>query len=192
MVLLPVTFDKDEDIEANVVSILEIDEEDWRKPLINFLQHGKLPFNPRHKIEVKCRASHFIYFKCTLYMRSFDGIFLRCLDNEEASRALQDAHSETCGAYQFRAKLHFQIKRMGYYWPTMVKDSMEYAKRCQACQFHATTSINHLSPYIQLSHLSHLMLKIGFGWTIAQNLYEVPVHTCCYRLFLKMGKNNNL
>ena len=26
---------------------------------------------------------------------------------------------------------------MGYYWPTMVKDCMQYAKRCQACQFHA-------------------------------------------------------
>ncbi|KAL0448157.1 UNVERIFIED_CONTAM: hypothetical protein Slati_1943600 [Sesamum latifolium] len=26
---------------------------------------------------------------------------------------------------------------MGYYWPTMVKDCIDYAKRCQACQFHA-------------------------------------------------------
>ncbi|KAL0416598.1 UNVERIFIED_CONTAM: hypothetical protein Slati_3491700 [Sesamum latifolium] len=34
-------------------------------------------------------------------------------------------------------KLHFRIKRMGYYWPTMVKDCIDYAKRCQACQFHA-------------------------------------------------------
>ena len=25
---------------------------------------------------------------------------------------------------------------MGFYWPTMAKDSMEYAKRFQACQFH--------------------------------------------------------
>ncbi|KAL0444703.1 UNVERIFIED_CONTAM: hypothetical protein Slati_2193000 [Sesamum latifolium] len=26
---------------------------------------------------------------------------------------------------------------MGYYWPAMVKDCIDYAKRCQACQFHA-------------------------------------------------------
>lgn len=25
---------------------------------------------------------------------------------------------------------------MRFYWPTMVKDLMEYAKRCQVCQFH--------------------------------------------------------
>ena len=26
---------------------------------------------------------------------------------------------------------------MGYYWPTMVQDSMECAKKCEACQYHA-------------------------------------------------------
>jgi len=26
---------------------------------------------------------------------------------------------------------------MGYYWPTMVQDCINYAKRCEACQFHA-------------------------------------------------------
>ncbi|KAM2298090.1 hypothetical protein ACFXTI_000092 [Malus domestica] len=26
---------------------------------------------------------------------------------------------------------------MGYYWPSMVKDCLEYAKRCQVYQFHA-------------------------------------------------------
>ncbi|KAL0396152.1 UNVERIFIED_CONTAM: hypothetical protein Scaly_0063600 [Sesamum calycinum] len=26
---------------------------------------------------------------------------------------------------------------MGYYWPTIVKDCMSYAQRCQVCQFHA-------------------------------------------------------
>ena len=29
------------------------------------------------------------------------------------------------------------IKRMGYYWPTMVQDSIDYAKKCEACQYHA-------------------------------------------------------
>ena len=114
-VLPPITLDKDEDIEANVVSILEIDEKDWRQPLIDYLQHGKLSFDLRHKAKVKCRAPRFIYFKDTLYRCLFDGVFLRCLDNEEASRALQEAHFGICGAHQSGAKLHFQIKRMGYY-----------------------------------------------------------------------------
>ena len=58
-VLPLVTLDKDEDIEANVVLVLKIDEEDWRQPLIDYLQHGKLPSDPRHKTEVKHRAPRF-------------------------------------------------------------------------------------------------------------------------------------
>ncbi|KAK4409602.1 hypothetical protein Sango_0033200 [Sesamum angolense] len=50
---------------------------------------------------------------------------------------MEEAHSGICGAHQSGPKLHFRIKRMGYYWPTMVKDCMDYARRCQACQVHA-------------------------------------------------------
>ncbi|KAL0385981.1 UNVERIFIED_CONTAM: hypothetical protein Sradi_2992400 [Sesamum radiatum] len=50
---------------------------------------------------------------------------------------MEEAHSGICGAHQSGPKLHFRIKRMGYYWPTMVKDCIDYAKRCQACQFYA-------------------------------------------------------
>ncbi|KAM1230600.1 hypothetical protein ACFX1T_040661 [Malus domestica] len=34
--------------------------------------------------------------------------------------------------------------QMGYYWPSMVNDCLEYAKRCQACQFH--TNFIHQPP----------------------------------------------
>ncbi|KAM2618531.1 hypothetical protein TB1_034796 [Malus domestica] len=50
---------------------------------------------------------------------------------------MEEAHSGICGAHQSGPKLYFQLKRMGYYWPSMVKDCLEHAKMCQACQFHA-------------------------------------------------------
>jgi len=68
------------------------------------------------------------------------------LDDEEAAKALEEAHSVICGAHQSSPKLHFQIKWMGYYWSTMVKDCMEYAKRCSACQFHANFIHQPLEP----------------------------------------------
>ena len=182
----PVDVDKDEDTKANVVSVLEIDEEDWRQPLIDYLQHGKLPSDPRHKMEVKRRAPRFIYFKGTFYRRFFDEIFLRCLDNEEASRALHEAHSGTCGAHQSGAKLHFQIKRMGYYWSTMVKDSMDYAKRCQACQLHANYIHQPPKPYIQLSHLGHLMLG---DWIWLDHCLKVLWGTSTYWLLQITSQN---
>ncbi|KAL0291241.1 UNVERIFIED_CONTAM: hypothetical protein Sangu_2542400 [Sesamum angustifolium] len=68
--------------------------------------------------------------------RSFDGLFLRCLSDNKKVQAMEGAHSGVYGAHQSGPKLHFRIKRMGYYWPSMVKDCIDYARRCQACQFH--------------------------------------------------------
>ena len=105
--------------------------------IIEYLQHGRLPDDKRHKTEVRRRAARFIYYKDTLFRRSFDGLLLRCLGEEEAKLALEEAHSGICGAHQSGPKLHYRIKRMGYYWPTMVQDSMECARKCEACQYHA-------------------------------------------------------
>ncbi|KAK3024375.1 hypothetical protein RJ639_043279 [Escallonia herrerae] len=64
-------------------------------------------------------------------------ITLALQGEEEAAQAMDKAHSGVCGAHQSGPKLHFRIKRMGYYLLTMIKDCLDYAKRCQACQFHS-------------------------------------------------------
>ncbi|KAM2045314.1 hypothetical protein ACFX1T_009523 [Malus domestica] len=130
--------------DTNVISILPVNVEEWRQPLINYLEHGMLPDDQKHRSKVRRRANRFLYYKGTLYRRSFEGVLLRCLSEEEANQAMEEAHSGICGAHQSGPKLHFQLKRMGYYWPSMVKDCLEYAKRCQACQFHA--NFIHQSP----------------------------------------------
>ncbi|KAM2502377.1 hypothetical protein ACFX1W_032934 [Malus domestica] len=96
--------------DTNVISILPVNVEEWRQSLINYLEHGILLDDPKHRSEVR---------------------------EEEANQAMEETHSGICGAHQSGPKLHFQLKRMGYYWPSMVKDCLEHAKRCQACQFHA-------------------------------------------------------
>ncbi|KAA0046253.1 uncharacterized protein E6C27_scaffold284G00560 [Cucumis melo var. makuwa] len=96
--------------EAGVISVYAIDEEDWRQPSINYLEHGKLPTDPRHRAEIR---------------------------KGESTKALEEAHSGICCVYQSGPKLQYQLKRMGYYWPTMIHDSMHFAKYCEACQFHA-------------------------------------------------------
>ncbi|KAL0419154.1 UNVERIFIED_CONTAM: hypothetical protein Sradi_1328900 [Sesamum radiatum] len=137
----PIFSDDEDDMlqeeENHVMEVFEVEEEDWRQPLVDYLKYGKLPNDLRRRTDTRRRATRFIYYKGTLYRRSFDGLFLRCLSDNEKVQAMEEAHSGVCGAHQSGPKLHFRIKRMGYYWPTMVKDCMDYARRCQACQFHA-------------------------------------------------------
>ena len=85
--------------ETNAILIFIMDDEDWCQLLIDYLEHGKLPEDPHHKIKVRCRPPRFIHYKGTLYRRSFDGLFLRCLDKEEGDQAMEEAYSKVCGAY---------------------------------------------------------------------------------------------
>jgi len=125
--------DEDSKEDVNMICVLEIDTEDLRQPIIEYLEHGKLPSDPKHKTEIQRRALSFFYCSRMLYQRSFLGLWLWCLDLEEAKQAMAEAHSGLCGVHQSGPRLHDRIKRMGYYWPTMVQDCMDYAKRCDAC-----------------------------------------------------------
>ncbi|KAA0043322.1 uncharacterized protein E6C27_scaffold110G002330 [Cucumis melo var. makuwa] len=105
--------------EADVISVYAIDEEDWRQPIIDYLKHGKLPTDPRHRAEIR---------------------------KEESTKALEEVHSGICCAHQSGPKLQYQLKRMGYYWPIMIHDSMHFVKYCEACQFHANFIHQPLEP----------------------------------------------
>ncbi|KAK3043903.1 hypothetical protein RJ639_000602 [Escallonia herrerae] len=98
--------------------------------LINKFDSVELEHVPREENRM---ADALANLATTLALR---GLFLHCLEEKEAAQAMDEAHSGVCGAHQSGPKLHFRIKRMDYYWPTMVKDCLDYAKRCKACQFH--------------------------------------------------------
>jgi len=123
--------------EVNVVSVFEVEEEtDWRQPLIEYIQYGLLPGDLNKRVDVKRRALRFTLKNNTLYRKAFEGVLLRCLSREEATYVLNEVHAGVCDAHQASPKLANQIKRLGYYWPTMVQDAMKFAKACQACQIH--------------------------------------------------------
>jgi len=81
-----------------VIYVLETNAEDWHQPIIEYFEYGKLPSNLRCKTEIQQRASRFLNYNGTLYRRSFLGLWLRCLDMEEARKAMVEAHLGVCGA----------------------------------------------------------------------------------------------
>nr|XP_027124252.1 uncharacterized protein LOC113740942 [Coffea arabica] len=149
------------------IFVHEIEKEDWRH-LIDYLNHGKLPEDPKKRVDIRRRAPRFIYYKGTLYRRSFDGVFLRCLGEDEAMQAMEEAHSGICGAHQSGPKLHFRIKRMGYYWPTMVKDCIDLLEDVKLVNFMAISSVNLLNHCIQLCFLAVRCLGFGYSWTTSK------------------------
>lgn len=110
--------------------------EDWRTPFLDFLEWECLADSPTKRIEIRRWSTKFVVLKGLPYQRSLDGILLRCIACTGIHEALSEVHSSICGAHQSGPKLYMQIKRLGYYWPTMIYDCMEFTKRCQACQYH--------------------------------------------------------
>ena len=53
---------------------------------------------------------HVLFITRILYIVGLSMVFFFI-----TAKALEEAHSGICGAHQLGPKLHFQIKRMGYY-----------------------------------------------------------------------------
>ncbi|KAL0423525.1 UNVERIFIED_CONTAM: Transposon Tf2-11 polyprotein [Sesamum radiatum] len=74
--VIPPIFSDDEDDmfqeeENYVMEVFEVEEEDWRQLLVHYLKYGKLPNDLRRRTDTRRRATCFIYYKVTLYRRSF-------------------------------------------------------------------------------------------------------------------------
>ncbi|XP_070029754.1 uncharacterized protein [Nicotiana sylvestris] len=99
VVPLPNEAEGEENELKHLVVVSEFQKEEWIQPIIDYLCSGILPENPQRKTEIPRRAPPFLYYKDTLYRRSFEGVLLGCLGEDEALQALQEAHSGVCGSH---------------------------------------------------------------------------------------------
>lgn len=63
----------------------------WQEPLISYTKYGVLPSETKERATIRGRAPRFYYNEVVdiLYYQSYDGILLRCLDNNKALAILE-------------------------------------------------------------------------------------------------------
>ncbi|KAK2998436.1 hypothetical protein RJ639_023912 [Escallonia herrerae] len=167
---------------------------DWRLPFMEYLQGGRLPDDRAKRAEVRRRSVQFVMWKDILYKRSLDGMLLRCIAKDEVEDVMKEVHSRTCGAHQSGPKLQMQIKRSGYYWPTMIADCIGFAKRCQASQFHGDFSHNPPEP-LHFTVCSWPFAAWGMdviGAIHTTIIKRPPIHLSGNGLLFEMGRSNCL
>ncbi|XP_077222030.1 uncharacterized protein LOC143855863 [Tasmannia lanceolata] len=74
-------------------------------------------------------ASNFVICGEELYRRSFDGIQLLCIDEDQAAELIEQTHDGVCGPHMNGKMLSRKILRLGYYWLTMEADCYAYVKK---------------------------------------------------------------
>ncbi|CAL9021994.1 unnamed protein product [Prunus brigantina] len=115
------------DINSAIIS-----EDDWRSPIITYLRYPTLPSEKR----VRIMASNYLMWNEDLVRKSKDEVLLRCLGKKEYMKVMGETHEGICGAHQGGRKMCWLIRRYGYFWPTMMKDCIDYSKGCESCQRH--------------------------------------------------------
>ncbi|XP_070040846.1 uncharacterized protein [Nicotiana tomentosiformis] len=98
--------------------VVNMNQEEWRQPIIDYLSYGILQENPRRRTGIRRRAPHFLYYKDTLY-KSFEGVLLRCLREDEALQAFPEAHS---GPLQKSSGGHLYILATTDYFLKLAED----------------------------------------------------------------------
>ncbi|KAL0413602.1 UNVERIFIED_CONTAM: hypothetical protein Sradi_1561900 [Sesamum radiatum] len=106
----------------------------WKVEIMNYLKDGTLPDDPIKARRLKFKATRFTTVGTYLYKRTIDGPLLKCLDEERAQYVLREIHEGSCGNHSGGRSLAQKIIRQGYFWPTLVKDATEFAKKCESCQ----------------------------------------------------------
>ena len=113
--------------------------DDWMHVYTDYLKHGVLPTDRNEARAIRMKVSRFSLIDDVLFKKSATGLLQRCLNSKEAALTLLDLHQGECGNHSGARSLSNKVLRMGYYWPTLKQDAMEFVQKCDACQRHAPT-----------------------------------------------------
>ena len=102
--------------------------------MISYLKTGMLPDGKDAARKLKVQASRFMLIKDVLYKRGFSRPYLRCLGHKEANYVMREIHEGIYGNHSKARSLVHKLIRVGYYWPTMLKDAQAYVKSYDKCQ----------------------------------------------------------
>jgi hypothetical protein len=114
--------------------LMIIEEEDWRAPIIRYLQRDELPAAREETCKLKKMAAWYSILGDRLYKRGFSGPLMLCVSQEEAKGILEEIHEGSCGSHIGARSLAGKILRAGFYWPELYRDAARYVKTCDKSQ----------------------------------------------------------
>lgn len=130
---------------------------DWRRPVVQYLEN----LNGSTDQKVIYLSLSYIIIGNQLFKKMLEGVLLKFLDESEAYFAVSNVHSRACGAHQVRHKMRWLLYRQGVYWPTMLKDCINFSKGCQECQ------VQSGSQHVPANELHTIVKPQAFrGWVL--------------------------
>src|ERR1051325_10307850 len=111
------------------------DEDDgWMSPIVRYLQQDTLPADRDKARRLKKVSSGFVVESGKLYRLGRAAPMLRCVGEKDMLVVMKEVHEGVCGNHGGGRALASRILRVGYYWPTLTRDCLEYVAQCSKCQ----------------------------------------------------------
>ena len=102
----------------------------WYADVVNYLVTGQIPPQWTSQQKRKFLADIKKYYFDDPYQFKYcpDQLMRRCVPNDDQIGILTFCHSEACGGYFFARKTTDKILQASFYWPTLFKDDLNFAK----------------------------------------------------------------
>nr|KYP35457.1 Gypsy retrotransposon integrase-like protein 1 [Cajanus cajan] len=116
----------------------EADSHPWYFDIQQYIEGGKYPVkaSDNDKKRIRRRAIKFSSHRGVLYKKRFNSILLRCVDHKEAQSLMKEIHEGTFGTHMTGHTMVRKILRAGYFWSTMERDCILYARKFRKCQIY--------------------------------------------------------
>jgi hypothetical protein len=111
-------------------------KESWYEKLAYLLHHGTCleNLNPRERRALRIKSTQYRLINSVLLRVNYDGVLFICLECKDADKVLKELHDGPAGGHFVGDTTAHKILRVGYYWPTLFKDTHTYAINCKTCQ----------------------------------------------------------
>ncbi|XP_016185156.1 uncharacterized protein LOC107626768 [Arachis ipaensis] len=106
----------------------------WMDPITDFLESGKLPDDDKTAKTLRKEAAKYATIQGQLFRKGLSQPLLKCLHPDQANYVLKEVHERCCSHHIGGKALARKLIRAGYYWPSMMKDSKEFVRKCVKCQ----------------------------------------------------------
>ena len=91
-------------------------------------------WNPKQSRALFLKSSLYQIIDGFLFRKNYDGVFLRCLEHEDANKVVVELHDGPAGGHFSGYTIAQKILRDGYYWPTLFKYAHAHVRKCDTCQ----------------------------------------------------------
>ncbi|CAA7038864.1 unnamed protein product [Microthlaspi erraticum] len=135
-------------VRLEQLKAVEEKEAPWYADYANYLVCGEVqPIYLLTRRRSSSGTSHtYFWDEPYLFKRGSDGLFRRCIAQEEVEGILEHCHGSSYGGHFATFKTASKVLQAGFWWPSLFKDTHDFIARCDRCQREGSISKRNEMP----------------------------------------------